>query len=52
LVDAHLGFSRRGGELKLAGPNSLCTDILFVSGIFRHFEIYLDVRSAVRSFLQ
>ncbi len=40
----------RGGSLRLAGPNSLCQDILRVTQVERRFEIYRDPVTAAGSF--
>ena len=37
--------------VKLSGPNQLCRDILTVTGVANHFEIYRELKSAVGSFL-
>ena len=52
LVDAQDRYEQRGGTLKLAAPNSLCRDILSVSGVAEMFDVYDDVASAVGSFLR
>ena len=52
LLDVQDAFERRGGELKLAAPNSLCHEILTVTGVARRFEIFKDTTSAVGSFVQ
>lgn len=43
-------FSERGGAVKLAAPNALCRDILTVTGIDRHFDVFADSLAAVGSF--
>jgi anti-sigma B factor antagonist len=52
LLDARDEVQKRGGTVKLAAPTPLTEDILRVTGIARHFEIYADEKSAVRSFVQ
>lgn len=43
---------RRGGALKLAGPNQLCSDILAVTGIGESVEVFSSVVNAVGSFTE
>ena len=43
-------FVQRGGALKLAASNPLCRDILTVTGLDRHFELFTDPVIAVGSF--
>ena len=50
LLDIKQSFSRRGGNLKIAAPNSLCRDIFKVTGVADHFEIYGELHEAVGSF--
>lgn len=50
LLDTQERFVQRGGALKLAAPNHLCRDILLVTGVDRHFEIFADAVTAVGSF--
>ncbi|QDS98944.1 STAS domain-containing protein [Adhaeretor mobilis] len=50
LIDAKRKATARGGVLKLSGPNSLCADILHVSGVGEQFEIFETVKSSVGSF--
>jgi anti-anti-sigma factor len=52
LLDVQEDFHRRGGALKLAVRNSLCKEILFVTGVGRHFEVFSEAASAVGSFVQ
>jgi len=52
LLDVKENYEQRGGTLKLAAPNALCRDILSITGVARHFEIYGDMKSAVGSFLK
>ena len=51
LLDVQERCQRRGGALKLAAPNPLCTEILKVTGVGPRFEIYDDASAAVRSYL-
>jgi len=50
LVDAQQQAASRGGALKLCGANSLCADILHVSGVGSRFEVFETVKSSVGSF--
>ena len=52
LLDFQDSFSDRGGALKLAGPNSLCRNILKITKVETQIEIFDDVISAVGSFAQ
>ena len=52
LLNAQTDFQQRGGVLKLAAVNTLCEEILSVSGVADHFEIHSDVKAAVGSFVQ
>lgn len=52
LLDARDIVEKRGGTLKLASPNPLSQDILRVSGVGQKFEVFVDEKSAVRSFVQ
>lgn len=52
LVDAQERYEERGGVIKLAAPNTLCQDILSVSGVSEIFDVYEDVAAAVGSFLR
>jgi anti-anti-sigma regulatory factor len=52
LLDAHDRFTRRGGGLKLAAPSELGREILSITEIDRRIDVYRDVPSAVRSFVQ
>ena len=42
--------TRLGGEMKLASANSLCCDILSVTGVDQRVSIYPDTITAVGSF--
>lgn len=50
LLSTQERFVQRGGALKLAAANPLCRDILMVTGLDRHFEIFPDTVMAVGSF--
>lgn len=52
LLDLRDAVENRGGTVKLAAPTPLAQDILRVSGVGRHFEIFPDEKAAVRSFVQ
>jgi len=52
LLDVQEDFQRRGGALKLATRNTLCHEILTVTGVGSQFEIYPEAASAVGSFVQ
>ncbi len=41
----------RGGSMKLSGLNPLCADILSVTDVDTHFDIFRDCLSAVGSFV-
>lgn len=43
---------RRGGMLKLAGANPLCTEILSLTGVGSQFNCYENRAEAVRSFVE
>ncbi len=50
LVDLQEQCLRKGGSLNLAGPSSLCSDILHVTGVDEQIEIFPDPVTAVGSF--
>jgi anti-anti-sigma factor len=52
LLDVHEEYQRLGGAIKLASANQLCTEILKVTGVGQHFEIYPDTGAAVGSFVR
>ena len=52
LLDVQEDFQKRGGALKLAVRNTLCREILAVTGVGSQFEIYPEAASAVGSFVQ
>lgn len=45
-------FEHRGGRLKIAAPVPLCREILRITGVEKHFEIFDGVSDAVRSFVR
>lgn len=52
LLEMHDEYKRLGGALKLAGLNQLCGEILRITGVGPHFEIYRDTGAAVGSFVR
>ena len=50
LLNVQEKFVQRGGAIKLAAANPLCRDILTVTGVDRHFELFADPVTAVGSF--
>jgi anti-anti-sigma factor len=52
LLDVHEAYQQLGGALKLASANQLCAEILKVSGVGPHFEMYQDTGAAVGSFVR
>ena len=52
LLDMRDAVEKRGGTVKLASPTPLSQDILRVSGVGHQFEVFVDEKSAVRSFVQ
>ena len=50
LLDVHEEYKRLGGAFKLASASQLCSEILKVTGVGRHFEIFRDTGAAVGSF--
>lgn len=52
LVDLREKLEARGGAMKLAAVNSLCGDILRVTGVGDRFEQHLQVKTAVGSFAE
>jgi anti-anti-sigma factor len=52
LLDVQEECQRRGGALKLAAGRALCHEILSVTGVGAHFEVFPDAASAVGSFVQ
>ena len=52
LLDTRDLCANRGGVFKLAGPNTLCRDILKITGINSQLEVFDDVIMAAGSFVQ
>ena len=52
LVELREKLEAKGGAMKLAGVNSLCNDILRVTGVGEKFEQFPQIRSAVGSFAE
>jgi anti-anti-sigma factor len=52
LLDIHDQVQNRGGAVKLASLTPLSQDILRLTGVGEHFEIFPDEKAAVRSFVQ
>ena len=52
LLDLQQALELKGGAVKLAAANSLCADILRVTGVGNQFEQHPLVRSAVGSFAE
>jgi anti-anti-sigma factor len=52
LVELRNALESKGGAMKLAAVNSLCADILRVTGVGQQFEQHHLVRSAVGSFAE
>jgi anti-anti-sigma factor len=52
LVELREALEAKGGAVKLAAVNSLCADILRVTGVGLKFQQYPQVRQAVGSFAE
>ncbi len=52
ILDYRDKCQRSGGDLKLAAPNRLCEDILFVTGVEQDIEVLPEVLRAVGSFVR
>ncbi|OYW24953.1 MAG: hypothetical protein B7Z55_00720 [Planctomycetales bacterium 12-60-4] len=52
LLSLHDRCVERGGMLHLAGPSPLCRDILEVTGVISHFDVFSDPVDAAGSFAQ
>ena len=52
LMDTRDRCVRRGGQIHLAAVNPLCLDILKVTQLARHFEVFGDSVAAAGSFAQ
>ena len=51
LLDILAEVRKKGGSIKLADPNSVCSDILSATRLDTIFEIYSSADKAGRSFL-
>ena len=51
LLDVTEDLEQVGQTLKLSNTNDVLREVLELTGIVSHFELYEDVNSAVRSFL-
>ena len=52
LLDMHEKYKQLGGAFKLASASQLCGEILKVTRVGRHFELYPDTGAAVGSFVR
>lgn len=52
LLDFKDTCQRSGGDLKLAAPNRLCEDILFMTGLDQNIEVFEETLRAVGSFVR
>ena len=52
LLTVQENCQRRGGAMKLAGTNPLCSEILSVTGVGDHFNCYQNSTEAVGSFVE
>jgi anti-anti-sigma factor len=52
LLEMHERYKRVGGALKLSNVSQLCGEILKITGVGQHFEIYPDTGAAVGSFVR
>ncbi|TWU29460.1 STAS domain-containing protein [Bythopirellula polymerisocia] len=52
LLDIRDTVRERGGSVKLASLTPLSQDILRITGVAEHFEVFPDDKAAVRSFVQ
>ncbi len=50
IVDAQNECLRRGGKLIVAEPQSLCAEILTITGVDQHVSVYRDMRTALTDF--
>lgn len=50
LLEYHEKFQRLGGAMKLSGANTLCEDILTITGVGACFEMFTEPLSALGSF--
>ncbi len=52
LLEIQDALQDRGGTVKLAAASPLCREILRITGVDEHFDLYTDVKTAVGSFVQ
>ncbi|MBC8356462.1 MAG: STAS domain-containing protein [Planctomycetes bacterium] len=52
LLDLRDRFQKKMGDLKLAGANPLCDDILSVTGVASYFDVFPELSQAVGSFIE
>ena len=52
LLDSRDKCRQSGGDLKLAAPNRLCEDILFVAGVDQEIEVVAEILPAIGSFVR
>ena len=52
LLDFKETCQQSGGDLKVAAPNRLCEDILFVTGLDQDIEVFQETLRAVGSFVR
>jgi anti-anti-sigma factor len=50
LLDCNEDCLRRGGELVIAAPNTLCAEIFEITGLEKELNCHKDLRSALGSF--
>ncbi len=50
IVDAQQSCLDRGGKLVIAEPQSICAEILGITGIDQQVAVYRDMRSALADF--
>lgn len=50
IVDAQRQCLSRGGKLVVAGPQPLCAEILFITGVEDCVAVFNDMRSALSDF--
>ncbi len=52
LIEIHDWTLQKGGVVKLASLTPLCGEVLRVTGVDGHFQMFRDVKVAVGSFVQ
>ena len=52
LLDFKDTCQRSGGDLKVAAPNRLCEEILFMTGLDQDIEVFQETLQAVGSFVR